>query len=54
MMMTAEEVKQFWQEFCERHDLGADVIARGNAKIDKDPEYWADRTMRELLESLAR
>lgn len=52
MMMTAEEVKQYWRDFCERHDLGAEVIAEGEAKIEKDPEYWADRTMQALLDSL--
>ena len=54
MLMTAEEVKQYWQDFCERHDLGAEVIARGNAKIEADPEHWADQTMQSLLESLTR
>jgi hypothetical protein len=52
MMMTAEEVKQYWRDFCERHDLGAEVIAEGEAKIEKDPEYWADQTMQALLDSL--
>lgn len=52
MMMTAEEVKQYWRDFCERHDLGAEVIAKGEAKIEKDPEYWADQTTQALLDSL--
>ena len=52
-MMTAEEVKAFWQGFCERRGIGADVISRGNAKIDEDPEHWADQTMATLLDSLA-
>ena len=54
MMMTAAEVKQYWQDFCERHDLGAEVVAKGDAEIDKDPEHWADQTMQSLLESLTR
>jgi hypothetical protein len=54
MMMSAEEVKKYWEDFCERHDLSAEVIAKGNARIDKDPEYWADQTMQSLLESLSK
>lgn len=54
MMMTAEEVKKYWQDFCERHGLGAEVIAKGNAEIETDPEHWADQTMQNLLDSLTR
>ena len=52
MDMTAAEVKGYWRDFCERHGLGADLIAKGEAKIDTDPEQWADRTMPELLEAI--
>ena len=51
-MMTAEEVKAFWEGFCERRGISADVISKGNAKIDEDPEYWADQTMASLLNLL--
>ena len=54
MMMSAEEVKQYWLDYCERHHLGEQVIALGCAKIEKDPEYWADQTMHQLLDSLPR
>jgi hypothetical protein len=54
MMMSAEEVKEYWEDFCERHDLRAEVVAKGNAEIDKDPEHWADQTMQSLLESLLK
>jgi hypothetical protein len=50
MNMSAEEVKQFWRDFCQRRKVPADVVARGEAKIDEDPDYWADQTMMELLE----
>ena len=50
MDMTAEEVKQFWRGFCERRKLSQAIIAKGEAKIDQDPEYWADQTMDRLLE----
>ena len=51
-MMTAEEVKAFWEGFCERRGISADVIAKGNARIEEDPEYWADQTMATLLDLL--
>ena len=49
MEMSAEEVKQFWRGYCERRKLGKDVIAKGEAIIEKDPEHWADQTMDQLL-----
>jgi len=48
--MTAEEVKQFWHGFCERKNIAPALRARGDAKIDEDPDYWADQTMMRLLE----
>ena len=53
MEMSAEEVKQFWRGFCKRRKIAAGIIARGEAVIDKDPEYWADQTMGELLDQLS-
>ena len=52
MDMTAEEIKQFWRGFCQRRKITADVIAKGEAIIDKDSEYWADQTMGDLLDSI--
>ena len=52
MDMSAEEIKQFWRGFCQRRKIAADVIAKGDAIIDKDPEYWADQTMDDLLDSI--
>jgi hypothetical protein len=53
MDMTAEEIRQFWRGYCERRGLGKDVIAKGEAKIDEDPQYWADQTMDRLLELIS-
>ena len=53
MEMSAEEVKQFWRGFCQRRKIGADIVSRGEAIIDKDPDYWADQTMGELLDQLS-
>jgi hypothetical protein len=51
--MTAEEVKQFWHEFCERKGIDEATRARGDAKIERDPEYWADQTMLRLLDAVS-
>ena len=53
MEMSAEEVKQFWRDYCTRRKLGGDVIAKGEAKIDENPDYWADQTMARLLELIS-
>ena len=50
--MSAEEVKQFWRGWCERHKVAAELVRRGEAVIEADPEYWADQTMDELLKRL--
>jgi hypothetical protein len=51
--MTADEVKQFWHGFCERKNVAPAIRARGDAKIDEDPDYWADQTMLKLLEAVS-
>ena len=48
--MSADEVKQFWHGFCERKGIDAATRTRGDAKIDEDPDYWADQTMMRLLD----
>jgi hypothetical protein len=49
MEMTAEEVKQFWRGFCERRKVRPELVKKGEAKIEENPDYWADQTMDELL-----
>jgi hypothetical protein len=51
--MSADEVKQFWHGFCERKNVPAAIRARGDAKIDENPDYWADQTMPKLLEAVS-
>ena len=48
--MSADEVKEFWHGFCERKGVDAATRARGDAKIESDPDYWADQTMMRLLD----
>ncbi len=54
MRMSSEEVKEFWRGYCERRKLGKGVIAKGEAIIDENPEYWADETMDKLVEAIAK
>ena len=51
--MSAEEVKEFWHGFCERKGVDAATRARGDEKIERDPDYWADQTMTRLLDSVS-
>ena len=51
--MSAAEVKEFWHGFCERKGVDDATRARGDAKIDRDPNYWADQTMVRLLDSVS-
>ncbi|HYN12823.1 MAG TPA: hypothetical protein VET51_09300 [Burkholderiales bacterium] len=51
--MSVEEVKQFWHGFCERKGVDAATRARGDAKIERDPNYWADQTMVRLLDDVS-
>ena len=54
MNMSAEEVKQFWRGYCERRKVAKDLVQKGEAEIDKDPEFWADQTMDQLLALVTR
>ena len=51
--ISADEIKQFWHDFCERKGVDPSTRARGDAKIEHDPEYWADQTMIKLLDAVA-
>ena len=51
--ISADEIKQFWNDFCERKGVDKATRERGNAKIEADPEYWADQTMPKLLDAVA-
>jgi hypothetical protein len=51
--ISAEEIKQFWHDFCERKGIDPATRARGDAKIEENPEHWADQTMLRLLDAVA-
>ena len=49
--MTAKEVMAFWADFLREHDIqSVDVREAGEQLIAEDPEYWADRSMWDLLD----
>jgi hypothetical protein len=52
--MTAQEIKQYWHDYCDRHGITEALRAKGDAQIDQDPERWADQTMGQLLNAIAR
>jgi hypothetical protein len=54
MDISAEEIKEFWRGWCQRRKIGADLVAKGETEIDKDPERWADETMDRLLELVSQ
>ncbi|HUJ88259.1 MAG TPA: hypothetical protein VLX30_15530 [Burkholderiales bacterium] len=54
MDISAEEIKQFWRGWCQRRKIGAELVQKGEAEIDKNPERWADETMDQLLELIKR
>jgi len=49
MRMSAEEVKQFWRGYCERRKVAKELVKKGEAELDRDPEFWAAKTMDQLL-----
>lgn len=51
--ISAAEIKEFWRDFCDRRGIDEATRARGDAKIEGDPEYWADQTMPRLLDAVA-
>ena len=52
--MSVEEIKEFWHGFCERQGVSEAVRKEGDARIEADPEHWADQTMWDLLRELSR
>lgn len=52
--MSADEIKEYWNDYCDRKKVPADARACGNRMIEDDPERWADQSMPELLEEISR
>ncbi|MSQ55357.1 MAG: hypothetical protein EXR31_08330 [Betaproteobacteria bacterium] len=52
--MSADEIKEYWNDYCDRKGVTAAARAQGNKMIEDDPERWADQSMPELLEEISR
>jgi len=51
--ISADEVKEYWHDFCDRKGVLATARTAGDRMIEEDPERWADHTMAELLEAVS-
>jgi hypothetical protein len=50
MQVTRKDVEVYWKSYCERHQLGNEIVAEGVRQISLHHDYWADHTMQELRE----
>lgn len=50
MLVTPKDVRDYWTRYCERHEVGSEILAEGLRQISLNHEYWADHTMQELRE----
>ena len=50
MLVTRKDVQNYWTRYCERHEVGSEILAEGLRQISLNHEYWADHTMPELRE----
>jgi hypothetical protein len=50
MLVTRKDVQDYWTRYCERHQLGSEILAAGLRETALNHEYWADHTMQELRE----
>jgi hypothetical protein len=47
--ISADEIKQYWSDYCDRQSVLPSIRAAGVKLIESDPEHWADQTMPDLL-----
>jgi hypothetical protein len=50
MQVTRKDVQDYWANYCERHQLGGEIVAEGLRQISLHHDYWADHTIQELRE----
>ena len=50
MLVTRKDVQDYWTRYCERHEVGSEILAEGLRQISLNHEYWTDHTMQELRE----
>ena len=54
MLVTRKDVQDYWARYCERHQVGSEILAEGMRQIALNHEYWADHTMQELREVVVK
>jgi|SoiMethySBSTD1v2_1073268.scaffolds.fasta_scaffold541041_1 hypothetical protein len=54
MEVTLEDVQDYWQRYCKRHELKPEVMTQGQRFIDLNHDYWADHPMHELKEKVVQ
>jgi hypothetical protein len=54
MLVTRKDVQDYWTRYCERHQVGSEILAEGMRQIALNHEYWADHTMQELRELVVK
>jgi hypothetical protein len=52
MEVTLKDVQDYWQRYCQRHELKPEVTAQGQRFINVDHDYWADHPMHELKDKV--
>jgi hypothetical protein len=52
MEVTLKDVQDYWQGYCQRHELKPEITAQGLRFISLDPNFWADHHMHELKEKV--
>jgi len=50
MLVTRKDVQDYWTRYCERHQLGSEILAEALRQISLNHEYWTAHTPRELGE----
>ena len=54
MEVTLKDVQDYWQRYCQRHELKPEVTAQGQRFINVDHDYWADHPMHELKDKVVQ
>jgi hypothetical protein len=52
--VTLKDVQDYWQCYCQRHELKPEVTAQGQRFISVDHDYWADHPMHELKDKVVK
>ena len=51
--ISADEIKDFWHDYCDRQGVPDALRTEGVKLIGQDPEHWADQTMPDLFAAVS-